>query len=59
MNNVSIAGLYILGFAMMGGSMVIVLTVDPANDIMTGLSLGLFVAGVFSGFAGIAGAVCR
>jgi hypothetical protein len=59
MNNISIAVLYILGFAMMGGSMAIILTVDPANDVMTGLGLGLLVAGVFSGFAGIAGAVTR
>jgi len=59
MNNISIAGFIIAGFAMMGGSFAIVPTADPANDLMTGLGISLLITGVFSGFAGIAGAVTR
>jgi hypothetical protein len=59
MNNISIASYIITGFVMMGGSFAIVLTVDPTNDLMTGLGISLLITGVFSVFAGMAGAVCR
>ena len=47
----------ILGMVMMAASIAMAMTVAPSNDLATGIGLGLLVAGIFSGFAGLAGAM--
>lgn len=45
----------VLGFAMMAVSGLIAVFVDPYNNLMVGLGLGLFGGGGFSVFMGLAG----